>query len=200
MADHGGGDRVLVTVAGDRLREGVPPVGVFAELAARTGDWDGAVRAVCLALGLSAPDLRRLGPDSHEIYSEFGPGEEDLCGKVLEIHGVFDVPRLLDERETEVQCLLRNAFGASGGIATGRALALARNLFKGELATAFLSLARKKPRAPRGRPVDFWNALCAAGALLETADDDEGRLVREALGLCRQNLADASATANGQAC
>ncbi|MFF2364021.1 hypothetical protein ACFVU0_15120 [Streptomyces sp. NPDC058122] len=200
MADHGGGDRVLVAVAGDRLREGVPPVGVFAELAARTEDWDGAVWAVCLALGLSAPDLRGLGPDSHEIYSEFGPGEEDLCGKVLEIHGVFDVPRLLDERETEVQRLLRSAFGASGGIATGRALSLARNLFKGELATAFLSLTRKKPRAPRGRPVDFWNALCAAGALLETVDDDEGRLVREALGLCRQNLADALATANGQAC
>ncbi|MFE2296966.1 hypothetical protein ACFXAW_02070 [Streptomyces sp. NPDC059445] len=198
MADHDGCDPASVALAGDRLREGVRPVDVFAEIASRTGDWDGAVWAVCLALGLSAPDMRLLGSDPREVYAEFRPGEEDLCGRVLEMHGVFDVPRLLDERESEVRRLLKEAFGASGGISTGVALGLIRNLFKGELAAAFLCLARRQPRAPRGRPVDFWNALCAAGALLETGDDDQGRAVREALGRCRQNLADAAGAADGQ--
>lgn len=139
--------------------------------------------------------MRLLGSDPRELYSEFGPGEEDLCGWVLELHGVFDVPRLLDEREEEVQRLLRDAFGASGGIASGVALGLTRSLFKGELVAAFLCLAGKQPRAPRGRPVQFWKALCAAGALLEFGDDDRGR---EALARCRRSLADASVVADGQ--
>ncbi|WP_189191172.1 hypothetical protein [Streptomyces albiflavescens] len=122
-----GVDSAVLTLAHDRLEAGCAPVGVFAELAAETGDWYASVWAVCLALGIPASDVeRRLGHGMAEIATEFHPGEEELCGEVLETVGLFDVPRPLDERGTEIEYLLRAAVGALGGMPSGHAVTRSR--------------------------------------------------------------------------
>lgn len=53
---HGEGGDALVLEAREMLATGQGEEEVFAELAARTGDWDACALALCLALGVSRPD------------------------------------------------------------------------------------------------------------------------------------------------
>lgn len=179
----------LVAEARERLRSGVAPGTVCGELAAGTARWEDAARAVGLALGIEVGELRRLGIEA-DLQSAFEPGEEDLYGEVLEMSGVFDVPKRLDEREQQVEGCLRAALRAQGGLGSGYFLSLRRGFVRGELARNFRALTRFGPRAGRGRPAQFWAALIAAGELLDGADGDERGTVAQALAECRQRLAD----------
>ncbi|MEV8449099.1 hypothetical protein [Streptomyces parvus] len=181
----------LAEAARERLRSGAAPAAVCGELAARAGSWWGAALAVGRARGISEPELRRrLHADPDKLRREFRTGEEELYGEFLAGLGVFDVPARLDERELVVAEHLRTAIRAMGGVASGRALGLSRGLVTGELAGVFRSLARTGPRAGRGRPGEFWEALVAAGELLDPADRDDRGTVAQALDVCRRRLTD----------
>ncbi|MFD9063692.1 hypothetical protein ACFVZ3_19490 [Kitasatospora purpeofusca] len=161
-------------------------------LAAGAARWEDAAWAVGLALGIEEEELRRRLSIEPDLQSEFEPGEEDLYAEMLEMGGVFDVPKQLDEREREVEEHLRAALRAQGGLGSGYFLSLQRGFVRGELARNFRSLTRFGPRAGRGRPAEFWPALIAAGELLAPADDDEHGTVAQALAECRQHLADST--------
>ncbi|MFD0269455.1 hypothetical protein ACFVGY_23230 [Streptomyces sp. NPDC127106] len=187
-------DEALVAQARDLLAEPADPVAVFAVLAARTGDGPGSVWAVCLALGIPAAAVaRRLGSSSEELLGEFAPGEETELGEFLELLGCFDVPRSLDAREAEVLALLNAARRALGGVGSGVAHSLHRKFVTGELTSAFLLLARVRPRPQRGDAAAFWEALVAAGALLPVPEDGEtAERIAQTLAQCRERAAEAS--------
>ncbi|WP_406461273.1 hypothetical protein OHB07_05825 [Streptomyces sp. NBC_00111] len=191
MADQGIGARgALVAEAGNMLREGREPAGVFAELAVRTGDGPSAVTAVCLALGLPPSEVEaRLDGEAGEFVRIFSAGEEDVCGEVLETSGVFDVPRTLDERGTETRRLLGVAVAAAGPLGSGYAFRLSRRFVRGELTGAFLLLVRVGPRVGSSRAAAFWTALSVAGAHLLSGPGEEDPEVERALGECRRRLA-----------
>lgn len=193
MDDQGISARgALVEAAGNMLRKGREPAGVFAELAARTGDGPSAVTAVCLALGLPPSEVEaRLDGEAGEFVTLFSAGEEDVCGEVLETSGVFDVPRTPDERGTETRRLLGVAVAAAGPLGSGYAFRLSRLLAKGELTGAFLLLARVGPRLGRSSATEFWAALSTAGAHLLSGPEGEDPEVERALGECRRRLAGA---------
>ncbi|MFB7376964.1 hypothetical protein ACFC6U_15035 [Kitasatospora purpeofusca] len=176
--------------ARERLRAGVAPSSVCGELAAGTARWENAAWAVGLALGIEEEELRRRLSIEPDLQSEFEPGEEDLYAEILEMGGVFDVPKRLDEREQAVAEHLRVALRAQGGLGSGYFLSLQRGFVKGELARNFRALTGFGPRAGRGRPAEFWAALVAAGELLDPAEGDERGTVAQALAECRQRLAD----------
>ncbi|PBC60549.1 hypothetical protein BKI49_29025 [Streptomyces sp. Tue6028] len=186
-----GVDSASLTLAHERLGAGWASVAVFAELAARTGDWHRSAWAVCLALGIPAPDVAgRFARGMGDVATEFHQGEEELCGEVLETVGLFDVPRPLDERGTEIAGLPATAAGALGGMPSGHALTLSRRRVRGELTGMFLSPARTLPRRERARPAEYWAALSAAGDLLLQAGGEEGREVERALQECRRRAAE----------
>ncbi|MEV6978384.1 hypothetical protein [Kitasatospora sp. NPDC093806] len=138
--------------------------------------------AVGQALGIPESDVRhRIHGDPERMQREFRLGEEELYGELMESLGVFDAPKQLDGTELLIAKHLRTAWGAMGGMGSGHALGLSRWFVTGELASVFRSLARSGPRAARGRPADFWEALVSAGELLEPADRDEHGSVAEAL-------------------
>ncbi|MFE6865269.1 hypothetical protein ACFVFS_01795 [Kitasatospora sp. NPDC057692] len=178
--------------ARERLRSGAGPGTVCGELAAGAERWEEAARAVGLALGIEPGQLRqRLGIEP-DLQASFEPGEEDLYGEFLEMGGVFDVPKQLDEREQEVEEHLRAALRAQGGLGSGYCLSLQRGFVRGELARNFRALTRFGPRAGLGRPAEFWAALVAAGEFFDPADGDEHGTVAQALAECRRRLADCS--------
>ncbi|MFD7630976.1 hypothetical protein ACFV7Q_33975 [Streptomyces sp. NPDC059851] len=186
-------DADTVAQARRLLAEGQGPVGVFAGLALRSGDRPAAVWAVCRALGV--PDARvreRLGRVAEALFAEYGPDEEESVGELLELLGVFDVPRTLDGHEQEVLGLLKTAGAALGGISSGVAHGLSRRFVKGELTAAFLLLARQPVRQPRGNAATFWGTLAAAGALLPPpADPGTAAQVAQVLAECRRHTAEA---------
>ncbi|WP_143681734.1 hypothetical protein [Actinacidiphila glaucinigra] len=180
----------LSVAARERLRAGATPAAVCSELAARTRWWWDAVLAVGQALGIPESELlRRLHSDPERVQGELHPGEEELYGELMEMHGVFDVARQFDERELLIAEHLRTAIGAMGGVASGRALGLSRWLVVGELVRVFCSLARSGPRPTRGRPAKFWEALVSAGELLEPVTGNDHGTVAQVLGECRAHLA-----------
>ncbi|MFE5586712.1 hypothetical protein [Kitasatospora sp. NPDC056531] len=187
MADSGS---ALVEAARERLRAGVAPDVVCGEPAVRAPQWVDAALAVGLALGIDEAELLRRLSREPELRSEFRPGEEELYAEVLEITGVFDAPKLLDEREQVIEEHLRAALGARGGLGSGSFLNLQRGFVKGELAHVFRSLTRFGPRVGRGRPAAFWASLVAAGEFLDPADGDERGTVAQALDECRLRLAE----------
>ncbi|MFE2052739.1 hypothetical protein ACFXAS_30165 [Streptomyces sp. NPDC059459] len=193
MVSSAGADVVeaLASAARERLRTGAAPAVVCGELAGQTRWWWDAALAVGQARGIPKPELlRRVRSDPERVQHELGPGQEDLYGELLERSGVFDVAKQLDERELVIAKHLRSAIGAIGGVASGRALGLSRRLVLGELADVFRSLARSGPRADRGRPREFWEALVSAGELLDPADGDDQGTVAQALDSCRAHMAD----------
>ncbi|MFI9786945.1 hypothetical protein ACIHEI_26085 [Kitasatospora sp. NPDC051984] len=130
---------------------------------------------------------QRLQSDPDVAQSQFRVGEGALYGELLETVGVFDIHRQLDARELAVAERLRAAVAAMGGLGSGHALGLSRRFAQGELDSVLRSLARLGPRTGRGRPVEFWEALVAAGELLvELPDGDEARAaVAQVLDECR---------------
>ncbi|MFE5039103.1 hypothetical protein [Streptomyces sp. NPDC056683] len=187
----------LGLAAGERLRAGATPAAVCSELAAQTRWWWDAVLAVGQALGIPESELlRRLQCDPERVQGELHPGEEELYGGLMEMHGVFDVAKQFDERELLIVEHLRTAMGAMGGVASGRALGLSRWLVMGELARVFYSLARSGPRATRSRPAEFWEALVRAGELLEPVGGNDHATLAQVRDECRAHLA--SCTGSGR--
>ena len=193
MPDDGSGvEESLVAAARERLRAGADPAVVCGELAARTPRWLEAAVAVGVARGMAEAELRERLAGYEQAQDEFHPGEEEEYGHLLEIHGVFDVPKRLDEREQAIAGHLRAAWGAMGGLGSGHATGLSRRFVRGELSSAFRMLARFGPRRDRGRPAEFWAAVVAAGELLDPADGDEHGTVAQALAESRRRLAEAT--------
>ncbi|MFD8019767.1 hypothetical protein ACFV6G_04990 [Streptomyces lavendulae] len=184
-------DESLVAAARERLRAGVKPAVVCGELAARTRRWMDVALAVGQARGIPKADLRiRLGGELVRLQDEFRPGEEEDYGLLLEIHGVFDVPKQLDEREVVIAEHLRTAWVAAGGLGSGHAVSLSRRFVTGELSLAFRTLARSGPRYGPGRPTEFWTAMVAAGELLDPTDGNEHGTVAQVLDESRVRLAE----------
>ncbi|MGW3326456.1 hypothetical protein [Streptomyces virginiae] len=188
-SDESDVDESLVAAARERLRAGAEPAVVCGELAARTRRWSDAVLAVGQARGIPKADLLvRLGGEPERLQDEFRPGEEEEYALLLEIHGVFDVPVQLDERELVIAEHLRTAWAATGGLGSGHAISLSRRFVTGELSLAFRTLARFGTRRGSGRPVEFWTAMVAAGELLDPTDGDERGTVAQALDESRARL------------
>ncbi|MFI8391658.1 hypothetical protein [Streptomyces sp. NPDC085540] len=184
-------DESLVAAARERLRAGAEPAVVCGELAARTRRWLDAALAVGQARGIPKADVRmRLGGEPERLQDEFRPGEEEDYGLLLEIHGVFDVPKQLDERDVVIAAHLRTAWVATGGLGSGHAVSLSRRFVTGELSLAFRMLARFGPRRGPGRPTEFWTAMVAAGELLDPTVGDEHGTVAQALDESRVRLAE----------
>ncbi|MGW4686308.1 hypothetical protein ACWEPM_15595 [Streptomyces sp. NPDC004244] len=184
-------DPDTVALARRLLAEGQGPVGVFAGLAARSGDRSAAAWAVCEALGVADARVREELGRAAELFAEFGPDEDDLLGELLEMLGLFDVPRALDGREQEVLGLLQAAGAALGGIRGGVGHGLSRRFVKGELTAAFLLLARQPVRKSRGNTTTFRAALAAAGALLPPpVDPATAAQVAQVLDECRRHTAE----------
>jgi hypothetical protein len=187
-----GVEGALVTMARERLRTGAAPAVVCGELAVRTPRWSDAALAVGLARGIPEAELRERLAGDQQWQDEFHPGEEEEYGELLEMHGVFDVPRQLDEREEVISGHLRAAWAAMGGMGSGHAVGLSRRFVRGELSSAFRMLARFGPRQGRGRPAEFWTAMVAAGELLDPADGDERGTVAQAIDESRRRLAESA--------
>ncbi|AXG79244.1 hypothetical protein [Streptomyces paludis] len=183
-------DGWLVGEARTTLGAGATAVEVFAVLAERTADWHATALAVCLALGIPATEAeRRLDEEFAGLCEEFQPGEETECAGVLEMTGLFDVPRTLDPQDEEVKRLLQTAIGALGKLRSGHAFSLSRQFRTGQLTRAFLSLARVGPRPGHSSASDYWAALVAAGELLQSGDREDLASVEKALEDCRQHTA-----------
>ncbi|MFC9429831.1 hypothetical protein [Streptomyces sp. NPDC056987] len=188
-------DGWLVGEARTKLEAGATAVEVFAALAERTADWHATALAVCLALGIPATEVeRRLDEEFAGLCEEFRPGEETECAGLLEMTGLFDVPRTLDPQGEEVKRLLQTAISALGRLRSGHAFSLSRQLRTGQLTRAFLSLARVGPRPGHGSASDYWAALVAAGELLLSGDSEGRAGVEEALEDCRQHAAQSALT------
>ncbi|MFD5933504.1 hypothetical protein [Streptomyces sp. NPDC060333] len=115
----------------------------------------------------------RLGRGPERLQDEFHPGEEEDYDLLLEIHGVFDVPKQLDERKPVIAEHLRTAWAATGGLRSGHAINLSRLFVTGELSLASRTLAPLGPRHGPGRPTELWTAMAAASELLDPTDRNE---------------------------
>ncbi|MCX5403705.1 hypothetical protein OHA37_07385 [Streptomyces sp. NBC_00335] len=80
---HGEGGDALVLEARAMLAAGQGEEEVFAELAARTGDWDACALALCLALGVPRPDAEARIHEERPLFDEFEAGEEDIVAMLL---------------------------------------------------------------------------------------------------------------------
>ncbi|GGP85522.1 hypothetical protein GCM10010266_04750 [Streptomyces griseomycini] len=168
----------LVDRARDALHAGGEEADVCAGLARDTGDPRAAALATCLALGVPRAEAeRRLATqEAAAAFAELGPGDEEALALVLQAGGAFVVDRRLDAHEQRIRDLLGAAVTAYGaGLPSGLAVSLWRWLRAGELARAYLQLARREARAD-GSPSAYWAALVTAGELLPDGDGiDEAR-------------------------
>ncbi|WP_405437398.1 hypothetical protein OG373_09385 [Streptomyces avidinii] len=114
--NHGEGEDELVLEALEMLATGRDDEEVFAELAARTGDWGASALAVCLALGVPRTDAEARICEARPLFEEFVVGEEDLVASVLAFGHVFVVDRVLDAHGERIRDLLGTAAGARGGL------------------------------------------------------------------------------------
>ncbi|WP_405678371.1 hypothetical protein OG292_29470 [Streptomyces sp. NBC_01511] len=153
---------------------------VFAELAARTGEWGVCALAVCSALGIPRPEAEARLRELQPIFPEFAVGEEELVADVLRWGHMFVVDRVLDERGERIRDLLGTAAGARGGW-PGSLLGWFRG---GELRKIFLYFAKTRFRDGRGSPPDFWAAMTTAGELLANDAGPDRPEVTAALAHC----------------
>ncbi|WP_328786846.1 hypothetical protein [Streptomyces sp. NBC_00273] len=185
MHHGGGGGDALILDAQEMLAAGQDAEDVFAELAARTGEWGACVLAVCSALGVPRTDAEARLREVEPLFAEYEAGEEDLVATLLVFGHVFIVDRVLDEHEEHIRNLLGAAAGASGGYPGG----LFAWFRTGELTKIFLYFALPRFRARRGSAPDFWAALIAAGELLASEDGPDQAEVRAGLERCRTHAA-----------
>ncbi|MCX5155806.1 hypothetical protein OG914_17635 [Streptomyces sp. NBC_00291] len=185
---HGEGGDALVLEAREMLAAGQGEEEVFAELAARTGDWDACALALCLALGVSRPDAEARIHEARPLFDEFEAGEEDIVAMLLACGHVFVVDQVLDGRGERIRNLLWTAACARGGFPGG----MIPWFRTGELTKIFLLFAQTRFRDGRGTPPEFWAAMVTAGELLATEDSPDQAEVTAGLEHCR-----AQATAVG---
>ncbi|WP_327361261.1 hypothetical protein [Streptomyces sp. NBC_01296] len=178
---HGEGEDELVLEAREMPATGRDEEEVFAELAARTGDWGASALAVCLALGVPLTNAEARIREVRPLFKEFVVGEEDLVASVPAFGHVFVVDRVLDAHGERIRDLLGTAAGARGGF-PGGLLAWFRS---GELTKIFLFFAKTRFRNGRGSPPEFWVAMVTAGELLATEDGPDQAEVTAGLEHCR---------------
>ncbi|MFD6934712.1 hypothetical protein ACFWAP_00960 [Streptomyces goshikiensis] len=106
---HGEGGDALVLEAREMLAAGQSEEEVFAELAARTGDWDACALALCPALGVPRPDAEARIREARPLFDEFEAGEEDVVAMLLACGHVFVVDRVLDGRGERIREMLWTA-------------------------------------------------------------------------------------------
>lgn len=186
---HGEDEGALVLEAQEMLAAGQSDEEVFAELAARTGNWGVCVLAVCLALGVPRTDAEARLREVEPLFSDFAVGEEEDLAYFLRFGHVFIVDRVLEEHEERIRDLLGTAAGARGGYPAGL-LAWFR---AGELTKIFLYFAKTRFRDGRGSPPEFWAAMTAAGELLASQDRPDHEEVTAGLERCRTQAAAISA-------
>ncbi|MEU9103440.1 hypothetical protein ACWDYJ_22745 [Streptomyces sp. NPDC003042] len=186
--NHREGEDALVLEAREMLATGRGKEEVFAELAARTGEWDACALALCLALGVPRADAEVRISEVRPLFAEFEVGEEDLVAMLLGCGHVFVVDRVLDGRGERIHDLLWTAACARGGFPGG----MIPWFRTGELTKIFLLLAQTRFRNGRGSPPEFWAAMVTAGELLATEDGSDQAEVTAGLEHCR-----AQATAVG---
>ncbi|MCX5294962.1 hypothetical protein OG898_00445 [Streptomyces sp. NBC_00193] len=179
--NHGEGEDALVLQAREMLATGKGEEEVFAELAARTGEWDACALALCLALGVPEPDAEARIREARPLFDEFEVGEEDLVAMFLACGHVFVVDRVLDGRGERIRDLLWTAACARGGFPGG----MIPWFRTGELTKIFLLFAKTRFRNGRGSPPEFWAAMVAAGELLATEDGPDEAEVTAGLEHCR---------------
>ncbi|MFC9297109.1 hypothetical protein ACFTWH_17520 [Streptomyces sp. NPDC057011] len=185
---RGESGEALVSEAREMLATGQGEEEVFAELAARTGEWDACALALCLALGVPRPDAEFRIREARPLFEEFVVGEEDLVASVLAFGHVFVVDRVLDAHGERIRDLLGTAADTRGGFHGG----LLGWFRSGELTKIFLFFAKTRFRDGRGSPPEFWAAMVMAGELLATAGGPDQAEVTAGLEHCR-----AQATAVG---
>ncbi|MBD0672517.1 hypothetical protein [Streptomyces sp. CBMA156] len=183
--NRGRGEDALVPEAQEMLAAGRSEEGIFAELAARTGELGTCAMAVCLALGVPRSDAQARLREVEPLFAEFSVGEEQLVATLLTMGHVFIVDRVLDEHDERIRNLLGTAAGARGGC-PGSLLGWFR---AGELTKIFLYFARTRFRDGRGSPPDFWAAMTAAGELLVSKDGSDRAEVMAGLEHCRTQAA-----------
>ncbi|MFI8388887.1 hypothetical protein [Streptomyces sp. NPDC085540] len=183
--NHGEGEDALVLDAQEMLAAGQDAEEVFAELAARTGEWGACVLAVCSALGVPRTDAEARLREVEPLFAEVEAGEEDFLATLLVFGNAFVVDRVLDAHEERIRDLLGTAAGASGGY-PGSLLAWFRT---GELSKIFLYFALPRFRAGRGSAPDFWAAVIAAGELLASEEGPNQAEVKAGLERCRTHAA-----------
>jgi hypothetical protein len=165
----------------------------FEELVRQGGDPRAAAVATCLGLGIAREEAERRVRDAESLFADLGPEEEEELALFLDLSHVFVVDRELDAREQEIRDLLGRAAGAMGGIRSGLGNSLHRWLRTGELARAYLSLAKGNQVRATGDPSVYWSALVAVGDLLldggDGADRGEHEGLDEARAHCRRMTA-----------
>ncbi|WP_405527838.1 hypothetical protein OG592_08330 [Streptomyces avidinii] len=172
--------------AREALRSGLPPAAVYAELAVGADFRDTAL-VVCDALSIPRAEAEHRMRGAEELWDDFAPGDEELLGELLDFAAVFDVHVMLAGPGEQVRRLLGRAMGALGGISSGIAVGISRNLSTGRLPEAYAVLVGLPVRG-RGDPVRHREELSTAGELLAArlSPDDEtaAALVREARERC----------------
>ncbi|MFC8430460.1 hypothetical protein [Streptomyces sp. NPDC057253] len=190
---HREDEGALVLEAREMLAAGRSDEEVFAELAARTGDWGVCVLAVCVALGVPRTDAEARLREVEPLFSDFAAGEEEYVAFVFRFGRVFIVDRVLEEHEERIRDLLATAAGARGGCPAGP-LTWFRT---GELTKLFLYFAKTRFRDGRGSPPEFWAAMTAAGELLAEQDRPDHEEVSAGLERCRMKATTASRRPRG---
>lgn len=191
----------LTRRAQERLGAGASADAVFVELA---GDGAPVLRAVaiavCVAAGTPLAEAEeRWAADGEEAVAAAESDVEDL-GWILEKCGFFDFHRPLDEHEQQISLLLRQAFAAHGGWASGHGWTLTRRLQTGQLAKALASMSASAPRRAtewaKPSPSNYWTRLLEAAELLSDGNDandgDDDQMAEIAI-LCRRRLDELSA-------
>jgi hypothetical protein len=177
----------LVARARTQLAADVTPAEVFLGFVLDDVEYPQAAIAVCVAAGASKAEAHERLQDFGGLWDELQPGDEADAAEVLQTLGYFEPNAVLNPREQVVASALRDAIGAFGGIPSGYAAGLWRQLRTGRLATVFVGLEK----LGGGRPSDeraFWASMRAAADLLDTDQGEDG--LREAIRRCRERGAD----------
>lgn len=173
-------DPELVSAARARLAQGEAPGAVFGDLCVGGVAPRRAAIAVCVANGTDRPSAEgRLGAYDG-VWSSIQAGDEHDVGDVLEGHGYFDHEPILDEEQTHVLNLVRDAITAVPGWPSGYAVGLFRSLRLARFASAILLMETLgAQRWPTDR--EYWIKLSRAADAV-TAETNDAFL--EARGRC----------------
>jgi hypothetical protein len=154
-------DSELVSAARTRLAQSEAPGVVFADLLIGGTEPRVAAVAVCVAGGTA----RSIAEDRLRSYDDLWPlmqaDDEHSVGDMLEQHGYFDHEPVLDEEQTHVLNLVREAIAAVSGWPSGHAVGLFRNLRLAQFTNAIVLMERLgAQRWARDR--DYWIKLSRA--------------------------------------
>nr|WP_216377795.1 hypothetical protein [Streptomyces asoensis] len=162
----------------------------FEELVRQGGDPRAAAVTIFVGLGIAREEAERRVREAEPLFSDLEPEEEETLALFLDRSHVFVVDRRLDAREREIRALLGRAVGAMGAVRSGLGHSLHRWLRTGDLARAYLSLAKGNQVTATGDPSVYWSALVAAGDLLPVGQGGgEREGLEEARAHCRRMAA-----------